>query len=147
MIPVISTAADAIALRAEAMSWFGTPWVGNGVPMKGTGASCGGLPFAILQKFGHEGPEPFDRADVSKSESLERIAHVLDDHPAFFYPINLTGISAGDVLLFYAGIGHIGLALDANEMVHSWQKGGVHVASFREKQLLKRLRRAWRPIK
>jgi cell wall-associated NlpC family hydrolase len=146
MSPLIATSEDADRLRAIAATWIGTPWVSQGM-VKGTGASCTGLPYAILAEFGHAAPVPPPRLSVLKRDIFSACDEWLTEQAAHFAPIETTEIVTGDVLLFDCGIGHMAIALGGFEIVHSWQNGGAHYSNFKEAKFNSRLRKAWRPIK
>lgn len=146
MTPLIATPEDADRLRAIAATWIGTPWIAQGT-LKGTGASCTGLPYGILAEFGHTAPLPPSRLGFLKRDIFTACQDWLTFHREFYSPIEVADIAAGDVLLFDAGIGHMALALGEFEMVHSWATTGAHLSNFKEAKFNSRLRAAWRPIK
>jgi cell wall-associated NlpC family hydrolase len=145
MKPLIATPDDAARLRTIAASWLGTPWVG-GASIKGTGASCTGLPYGVLAEFGHAAPVPPARLDVLKRDIVSVCEQWLLTHPEHYLQVGRPEIAAGDVLLFDLGIGHMALCLGGTEMLHSWQSVGAHYANFAEARLSVRLLSAWRPI-
>jgi cell wall-associated NlpC family hydrolase len=145
MTPLVATPADADRLRALALAWRGTPWVAEGA-LRGTGASCTGLPYGILAEFGHQAPVPPSRLGIRKKDILETCRTWLAAHPDRYAPVSLAQIQPGDVLLFDCGIGHMAIALGGTEVLHSWQTTGAHVANFAEHRLASRLVGAWRPL-
>lgn len=146
MTPLISTPEDAARLRLIAQSWVGTPWTADGA-VKGTGASCSMLPYAVLTEFGHASPTPPSRRDVLKCEIMRVMETWMREKVAFFVPVEIPQITAGDVLLINCGIGHMALATGGTEILHSWQTTGAHFAQYTERTILKRLEKAWRPIR
>ena len=146
MTPLLITPEDAARLRSLAQAWEGTPWVAEGC-IRGTGASCTGLPYGILAEFGHVAPALPTRIGLPKSEILPTCLAWLNSHPELYQPVAETAvIRAGDVLIFDLGIGHAALATGGTEMFHSWQSMGAHFGNFSDVKLAKRLRGAWRPI-
>lgn len=145
MKALVATPEEASRLRALALGWCGTPWVAEGA-IRGTGASCTGLPYGVLAEFGHDAPTPPSRLTIRKREILSTCREWLNAHPSRYAPVALEEIRAGDVLLFDCGIGHMAISLGGTEVLHSWQTTGAHIANFAEHRLASRLVAAWRPL-
>lgn len=144
-MPLIESTASAARLREIAAGWAGTPWVAEGC-IRGTGASCTGLPYGILREFGMEIPQPRSRIGLAKSEVLPACRAFLDSHPDLFAPVSCGVTRAGDVLLYDCGIGHLALCTGPDEIIHSWQHTGAHFGTTAEARLASRLRGVWRPL-
>lgn len=128
---------------AHARAWIGTPYVADG-SIQSAGASCSGAPWGILHSFGHPAPEPPRRAGLQKKDLLPLMKSWLSARPELFLPIPHDDLRIGDVLLFDCGIGHLGVMVDREEFVHSWQTKGVHATHIATER--RRLVGAWRPI-
>lgn len=146
MKPLIETHEEAARLREIALSWIGTPWVADGA-VKGTGASCSMLPYAVLAEFGHEAPLPPSRQGILKRDILPTMLTWLGEHTDCYGEIARAEIGCGDVLVFDFGIGHLALALGGTDMLHAWQTSGAHLSNFKDAKMASRLLRAWRPFK
>jgi cell wall-associated NlpC family hydrolase len=145
MKPFVSTPEQADAIRSLANQWLGTPYAADGA-VKGSGVSCHMLPSIILVEAGFAHPTPPRRGRMLRCELLPAMLAWLQAHKeTHFTPIVGTPAQAGDVLLFDAGTGHLALALDEHNVIHSWQRQGAHVSNFRIPTLLSRLKGIWRP--
>jgi cell wall-associated NlpC family hydrolase len=145
MKPLIQTPEDIARLRAIADSWVGTPWVADGA-VKGTGVSCSMLPYAALAEYGHGAPLPPKRATITKREIFPLMERWVAEHPEFYVRVDQNDIRAGDVLIFYIGIGHMALAFGDGVFLHCWQTAGVHFSNLANGALSDRLKSVWRPI-
>jgi cell wall-associated NlpC family hydrolase len=145
MRPLIQTEADSVRLRTIALSWLGTPWTADGA-VKGTGVSCSTLPWAILHEFGHAAPAVPSRRTILKRDILVAIQSFLNAHPEHYLAVEQKDAAPGDILLIYAGIGHAALVLGGCEMIHCWQKGGVHRSTFADQKFATRIVGVWRPV-
>jgi cell wall-associated NlpC family hydrolase len=148
MKPLIETPEELAALLAEADSWVGTRYAGDGA-VKGTGASCAMLPWSILHNVGHRAPLPPSRAGLFKRDLMPAMETWLDGNPEHFLPIPECGdaVLPGDVLFFNAGTGHLALALSFTEIIHSYQSSGVTKTTRTNKKISDRLIGVWRPLK
>lgn len=147
MKPFVSIHEQADLIRSIANTWLGTPYAADGAS-KGSGVSCHMLPSAILAEAGFVHPTPPRRGRMLRCELLPTMLAWLMAHEGTHFaqvPANAP-VQAGDVLLFDAGTGHLAVALDGNNVIHSWQRQGAHVSSFRAPGMLKRLKGIWRPI-
>jgi cell wall-associated NlpC family hydrolase len=147
MHPFINSPEEAAALVAEAKSWVGTPYAADGA-VKGTGVSCSMLPYAILADCGLVLPPPPRRGTMLKIETLPAMLGFMLAHTGNHFEAvdGLGAIRAGDVALFDAGMGHMTLAIDTANMIHSWQHRGAHISTIAGAPVLKHLKGIWRPI-
>lgn len=145
MTPLIKSAEDVDRLRRIAEQWVGTPWTADGA-IRGTGASCSMLPYAILSDYGMAIPYPPSRSGILKNQIIAAMEAYMAQQAQFFEEVPLTDITPGCVLMIDAGIGHMALVTGPGEIIHSWQTIGAHFAQYTEKRLHQRLKRAWRPI-
>ena len=145
MRPLIQTEADAARMRSIALSWIGTPWVADGA-VKGTGVSCSTLPWSILHEFGHTAPPVPSRQNILKRDILATMQRFLNEHPEHYLPVELKDAAPGDILAIDAGIGHAALVLGGTQIIHCWQKGGVHRSTFSDQLFATRVVGVWRPI-
>lgn len=143
MKPLIASPEDAARLCLEARAWIDTPYVPDGA-IKGAGASCSSLPWAILRDFGHNAPEIPRRLGLAKVELLPTMKSWLAAHPEFYRPVPFEERQPGDVVLVDAGIGHLLLMVDRDEVVHSWQTRGVHASHVAT--VSNRIVGVWRPV-
>lgn len=146
MTPLIVTTGDRSRLFAEAKSWIGTPYAGDGA-IKGAGVSCALLPYEILRACGHSAPKPPGRGDLPKISLLSAIRSWLDGHAAHFVPVARAERAPGDVILVEAGIGHLLLVVDANDAIQCLGPRGAQFVSLGSTAITKRNAGVWRPIR
>jgi hypothetical protein len=145
MKPFVSTFEQAETVRAIANTWIGTPYAADGAD-KGAGVSCHMLPSEILKEAGFPHPAPPKRGRMLRCELLPTmLAWLLAHEGTHFVRVDTQAVQAGDVLLFDAGTGHLALALDHTNVIHSWQRQGAHISAFRVPTLLRQLKGIWRP--
>lgn len=106
---------------AEVLAHIGTPYHHQG-RLKGVGVDCIGLFVSAANICGHEMSAPNDYLMVpDRGKLLQHLGDVA-------YPINMTEILPGDLLVFriYSQPQHVGVVVSLNplEMVHTYMTVG-----------------------
>jgi hypothetical protein len=143
MRPLISSPEEQARFIEMARSWQGTAYVADGA-VKGTGCSCSSLPYAVHSEFGHTAPPIPRRAGLQKVQILPVMLEWLDGHPEHYQRVEMKDRAIGDIILVDAGIGHLVIVVDREEVLHSWQNRGVHASHI--SSVLQRLVAIWRPV-
>lgn len=152
-----STPSRIAALKAEADSWLGTPFI-DGIgrrAKKGTASDCGSWIAATLQAVGAIGAVPWPRAYVSQTggpEMLETLINTLSAVPrlrclylASEDPEAGIPLIPGDLLVGSTGKAHHHMVLYMGENViyHCWA-GKVQVGNLHDSMLAKHMHSIWR---
>jgi cell wall-associated NlpC family hydrolase len=147
MKPFVKTEEDAERVIAAADSWKGTPYAADGA-FKGSGCSCSLLPHSILTEAGMVIPVPPQRGKMRKVELLSVMEQWLTTHEGthFIRMAPDAPHSLGDVMLFDAGYGHLGLCMGRGNVIHSIQRHGVREENYRDVKLADRIVGVWRPM-
>ncbi len=135
-------------LDLTAQGWVGTPFR-NGSRMRGVGANCVGAVAGVLIEAGFAVPEyPQVATRWARDHTESAMAAWLDKQECFAAVEDAGLISPGDVVGLQAGrcIHHLCLILPGGRFLQCSEGMGVTILSQAERQFVKRLARAWRPI-
>lgn len=136
------------ALLAEAESWVGTPFFGNGAS-KGVGVSCQKLAWSLYRACGF-GPE--DVPDVPMSHArfseVSLVTEFLQGRADFQLLTVEQSVGVGDLLTFRLpkAIHHVGVLVKPGVFVSALHGPGVALRPLADPTWRGRLAQIWRPL-